>query len=213
MSYFQAPSVTICRRHFSSLVHCPTRVYPTAPSRYTRRRLLSRTAIATTTAFPTIPTTVTAPKPLESKEAKGIRVSTHDRDVIAVDLWIQTATRSLRTPVAARRAAGRSPSGARSYAEEESDKHTVESGGRTTAQDYANHHRKTFPNRTEGSVKKHWYKDMHYADFAENESAALLTAIKEYEASKWKVIGAKVGKPAKVKKTLLLSYQGLVPRS
>ncbi|KAL9584781.1 MAG: hypothetical protein Q9212_001911 [Teloschistes hypoglaucus] len=73
---------------------------------------------------------------------------------------------------------------------------------------------KTFPNRTEGSVKKHWYKagshapfarrqlteaqDMHYADFAEDESAALLAAIKEYEASKWKVIGAKVGKPAKV---------------
>ena len=94
---------------------------------------------------------------------------------------------------------------------------------------------KTFPNRTEGSVKKHWYKvrrvdfpltvaakvtlpqDMHYADFAEDEvcrtewvlpgrndtdelpqSAALLAAIKEYEASKWKVIGQKVGKPAKV---------------
>ena len=45
---------------------------------------------------------------------------------------------------------------------------------------------KTFPNRTEGSVKKHWYKvrssgtcvrrgrltalqDMHYADFAEDD--------------------------------------------
>lgn len=56
---------------------------------------------------------------------------------------------------------------------------------------------KTFPNRTEGSVKKHWYKDMHYADFAEDDSAALLQAIKEYEASKWKVIGQKVGKPAK----------------
>ncbi|KAL9128169.1 MAG: hypothetical protein Q9175_007585 [Cornicularia normoerica] len=50
---------------------------------------------------------------------------------------------------------------------------------------------KTFPNRTEGSVKKHWYKDMHYADFAEDDSAALLAAIKEYEASKWKVIGQK----------------------
>ncbi|KAF6233208.1 hypothetical protein HO173_008497 [Letharia columbiana] len=56
---------------------------------------------------------------------------------------------------------------------------------------------KTFPNRTEGSVKKHWYKDMHYADFAEDDSAALLAAIKEYEASKWKAIGQKVGKPAK----------------
>ncbi|KAG7006945.1 hypothetical protein G7Y79_00012g032810 [Physcia stellaris] len=56
---------------------------------------------------------------------------------------------------------------------------------------------KTFPNRTEGSVKKHWYKDMHYADFAEDEEKALLQAIKEYEASKWKVIGQKVGKPAK----------------
>lgn len=57
---------------------------------------------------------------------------------------------------------------------------------------------------------------MHYADFAEDEvsccdgglrkdrtltvkqSAALFAAIKEYEASKWKVIGQKVGKPAKV---------------
>ncbi|MCJ1442013.1 MAG: hypothetical protein MMC23_002505 [Stictis urceolatum] len=56
---------------------------------------------------------------------------------------------------------------------------------------------KTFPNRTEGSVKKHWYKDMHYADFAEDESAALLQAIRDYEANKWKFIGQKVGKPAK----------------
>ncbi|CAO2649841.1 Nn.00g011330.m01.CDS01 [Neocucurbitaria sp. VM-36] len=56
---------------------------------------------------------------------------------------------------------------------------------------------KTFPQRTEGSVKKHWYKDMHYAEFAEDESTALLAAIKEYDANKWKVIGQKVGKPAK----------------
>ncbi|KKY29729.1 putative myb dna-binding domain-containing protein [Diaporthe ampelina] len=56
---------------------------------------------------------------------------------------------------------------------------------------------KTFPARTEGSVKKHWYKDMHYAEFAEDESAALMSAIKEYENNKWKVIGQKVGKPAK----------------
>lgn len=56
---------------------------------------------------------------------------------------------------------------------------------------------KTFPSRTEGSVKKHWYKDMHYAEFAEDESQALLNAIKEYEANKWKEIGKKVGKPAK----------------
>lgn len=79
----------------------------------------------------------------------------------------------------------------------------------------------TFPARTEGSVKKHWYKDMHYAEFAEDEvritsapvatfanvvnlltvdslqSAALMSAIKEYENNKWKVIGQKVGKPAK----------------
>ncbi|GJC96219.1 MYB DNA-binding domain-containing protein [Colletotrichum higginsianum] len=55
----------------------------------------------------------------------------------------------------------------------------------------------TFPTRTEGSVKKHWYKDMHYAEFAEDESQALLNAIKEYENNKWKVIGQKVGKPAK----------------
>lgn len=39
---------------------------------------------------------------------------------------------------------------------------------------------------------------MHYAEFAEDESAALLAAIKEYESNKWKVIGQKVGKPAKV---------------
>lgn len=56
---------------------------------------------------------------------------------------------------------------------------------------------KTFPNRTEGSVKKHWYKDMHHADFAEDESQALLNAIKEYETNKWKEIGKKVGKPPK----------------
>lgn len=56
---------------------------------------------------------------------------------------------------------------------------------------------KTFPARTEGSVKKHWYKDMHYAEFAEDESQALLNAIKDYENNKWKVIGQKVGKPAK----------------
>ncbi|KAI1822506.1 hypothetical protein F4861DRAFT_514171 [Xylaria intraflava] len=56
---------------------------------------------------------------------------------------------------------------------------------------------KTFPTRTEGSVKKHWYKDMHYAEFAEDESQALLNAIKDYENNKWKTIGSKVGKPAK----------------
>jgi Myb-like DNA-binding domain len=82
---------------------------------------------------------------------------------------------------------------------------------------------KTFPNRTEGSVKKHWYKvrelnindfnsaltnilqDMHYAEFDGDESQALLQAIKEYEAQKWKVIGQKLGKPAKVSNCLLLS--------
>jgi hypothetical protein len=30
------------------------------------------------------------------------------------------------------------------------------------------------------------------------QSQALLNAIKDYEANKWKAIGAKVGKPAKV---------------
>lgn len=34
--------------------------------------------------------------------------------------------------------------------------------------------------------------------YSTRQSAALLAAIKEYEASKWKVIGQKVGKPAKV---------------
>jgi hypothetical protein len=57
---------------------------------------------------------------------------------------------------------------------------------------------------------------MHYAEFAEDEvrkygliavmwltnsgqSIALREAIREYEANKWKVIGQKVGKPAKVR--------------
>ena len=39
---------------------------------------------------------------------------------------------------------------------------------------------------------------MHYAEFAEDESQALLSAIKDYENNKWKTIGQKVGKPAKV---------------
>lgn len=56
---------------------------------------------------------------------------------------------------------------------------------------------------------------MHYAEFAEDDvcmhwlvsvnssltlrqSVALLNAIKEYETNKWKEIGKKVGKPAKV---------------
>jgi len=39
---------------------------------------------------------------------------------------------------------------------------------------------------------------MHYAEFAEDESQALMNAIKEYENNKWKTIGQKVGKPAKV---------------
>jgi len=65
---------------------------------------------------------------------------------------------------------------------------------------------------------------MHYAEFAEDEvssfvrltattkmgthkltfpqSAALLQAIKDYENNKWKVIGQKVGKPAKVRMSL-----------
>jgi len=33
------------------------------------------------------------------------------------------------------------------------------------------------------------------------QSAALLAAIKEYDANKWKSIGQKVGKPAKVSST------------
>jgi hypothetical protein len=40
------------------------------------------------------------------------------------------------------------------------------------------------------------------------KSTALLAAIKEYEANKWKVIGQKVGKPAKVCKTGVLCSQG-----
>lgn len=44
---------------------------------------------------------------------------------------------------------------------------------------------------------------MHYAEFAEDESQALLSAIKDYENNKWKTIGQKVGKPAKVSPPLL----------
>jgi len=34
----------------------------------------------------------------------------------------------------------------------------------------------------------------------------LLAAIKEYDANKWKAIGQKVGKPAKVCQALILRY-------
>ncbi|KAJ5574347.1 uncharacterized protein N7459_008774 [Penicillium hispanicum] len=78
-------------------------------------------------------------------------------------------------------------------AEEEQRLKTMRDAGRSWSEIA-----KTFPTRTEGSVKKHWYKDMHYAEFAEDESVKLREAIKEYEANKWKVIGQKVGKPAKV---------------
>ena len=37
------------------------------------------------------------------------------------------------------------------------------------------------------------------------QSIALREAIKEYEASKWKVIGQKVGKPAKVRAPEILN--------
>ncbi|KAJ5933941.1 hypothetical protein N7454_006270 [Penicillium verhagenii] len=77
-------------------------------------------------------------------------------------------------------------------AEEEQRLKTMRDAGRSWSEIA-----KTFPTRTEGSVKKHWYKDMHYAEFAEDESVKLRDAIKEYEANKWKVIGQKVGKPAK----------------
>jgi hypothetical protein len=66
---------------------------------------------------------------------------------------------------------------------------------------------------------------MHYAEFAEDEvsykrlqshsgimltskkSTALLAAIKEYDANKWKVIGQKVGKPAKVRSPFFLTHR------
>lgn len=74
--------------------------------------------------------------------------------------------------------------------------------------------------RTAIDQPSHSSQDMHYAEFAADEvssppktilvaygslmltksvqEAALLAAIKEYEANKWKEIGKKVGKPAKV---------------
>ena len=65
---------------------------------------------------------------------------------------------------------------------------------------------------------------MHYAEFAEDEvcskpfprsdvvdltdqSVALRDAIRDYEANKWKVIGQKVGKPAKVWRSLVVQWQ------
>lgn len=46
------------------------------------------------------------------------------------------------------------------------------------------------------------FRPLHLADLffwlTKTKSAALLAAIKEYEANKWKAIGTKVGKPAKV---------------
>jgi hypothetical protein len=50
---------------------------------------------------------------------------------------------------------------------------------------------------------------MHYAEFDGDESQALLQAIKEYEAQKWKVIGQKLGKPAKVRRLLMFCSIGL----
>lgn len=41
------------------------------------------------------------------------------------------------------------------------------------------------------------------------QSAALLQAIKDYENNKWKVIGQKVGKPAKVRSSSRASTGGL----
>ena len=45
------------------------------------------------------------------------------------------------------------------------------------------------------------------------QSAALREAIREYEANKWKVIGQKVGKPAKVSGSRLFSPRSLSVRS
>ena len=60
-------------------------------------------------------------------------------------------------------------------------------------------------------------QDMHYAEFAEDESQALLNAIKDYENNKWKTIGQKVGKPAKVRLLFttksLSSHANVLPQS
>lgn len=113
----------------------------------------------------------------------------------------------------------------------------------------------TFPTRTEGSVKKHWYKvrnlplgekqewkviiqglirsigyalcrirrrrgkagpgtDIpHVANPRRGpvQSVALREAIKEYDANKWKVIGQKVGKPAKVSSPIYLFGFDFIP--
>ena len=78
---------------------------------------------------------------------------------------------------------------------------------------------------------------MHYAEFGEDEvglcsrfrhlmclssvhmltkqkqSAALLAAIKEYDANKWKVVGQKVGKPAKVFRNCAMCSMSIVNAS
>lgn len=39
---------------------------------------------------------------------------------------------------------------------------------------------------------------MHYAEWTEEEKQALREAIRQYEAEKWKTIGQRLNKPAKV---------------
>lgn len=46
-------------------------------------------------------------------------------------------------------------------------------------------------------MQKKWCESKSDVEFDEDESAVLLEAIKDYDANKWKVIGQKVGKPAK----------------
>lgn len=48
---------------------------------------------------------------------------------------------------------------------------------------------------------------MHYAEFDGEESQALLAAIKDYDAQKWKIIGQKLGKPAKVCCSVTLAFE------
>jgi hypothetical protein len=43
-----------------------------------------------------------------------------------------------------------------------------------------------------------WQSSQRHMLTKKKQSAALLAAIKEYDANKWKSIGQKVGKPAKV---------------
>ncbi|GAB1204715.1 hypothetical protein APSETT445_003378 [Aspergillus pseudonomiae] len=60
--------------------------------------------------------------------------------------------------------------------------------------------------RSWSEIAKRFEEGLYYHTASDSmQSMALREAIKEYEASKWKVIGQKVGKPAKVRAPEILN--------